>query len=84
MFKTKEELTMKISELVFSYDTARMMSFFRKTLSNMLEFWTTLDKESLFTDNEWVCIISIIENHVITHYYLKYQKHHKEIQLSTA
>lgn len=52
MFKTKEELTMKISELVFSYDTARMMSFFRKTLSNMLEFWTTLDKESLFTDNE--------------------------------
>jgi len=38
MFKNKEELTMKITELIFSYDNARLMSFFRKTLSNMLEF----------------------------------------------
>jgi hypothetical protein len=33
---------------MFDYNNARMMSFFRKTLSNMLEFWTKLDRESLF------------------------------------
>lgn len=48
MFKTKEEITMKVSQLMFSFDEERMMSFYRKTLSNMLEFWTKLDRESLF------------------------------------
>jgi len=47
MFKSKEEITMKVAELMFSFDKKRMMSFYRKTLSNMLEFWTKLDKESL-------------------------------------
>ena len=47
MFKSKEEITMKVAELMFSFDEKRMMSFYRKTLSNMLEFWTKLDKESL-------------------------------------
>jgi hypothetical protein len=51
MFKTKEEITIKIIELMFSYSSERMMSFYRKTLSNMLEFWTKLDKEELFKDN---------------------------------
>ena len=51
IFKRKEELGFKISELMFSYKTARMMSFYRKTLSNMLEFWTKLDRESLFNDD---------------------------------
>ena len=48
MFKTREELTMKVAELMFSFDEERMMSFYRKTLSNMLEFWTKLDHKSLF------------------------------------
>ena len=52
IFKTKEELGFKTAELMFSYKTARMMSFYRKTLSNMLEFWTKLDKESLFNDDD--------------------------------
>jgi hypothetical protein len=47
-FKNKEELTMKVSELMFSFNKERMMSFYRKTLSNMLEFWTKIDRESLF------------------------------------
>ena len=50
-FKNKEELTMKITELMFSCDEARIMSFYRKTLSNMLEFWTKLDKGRVFGDN---------------------------------
>ena len=48
LFTNKEELTEKIVDLMFSYDSARMMSFYRKTLSNMMEFWTKLDKVSLF------------------------------------
>ena len=51
MFKNKEQLTMKITELMFSCDEARIMSFYRKTLSNMLEFWTKLDKVRVFGDN---------------------------------
>ena len=51
LFRDKEELTLKVMELMFSYGEARMMSFFRKTLSNMVEFWTKLDVDSLF-DNE--------------------------------
>jgi len=51
MFKNKEELTMKIIELMFNCDVARIMSFYRKTLSNMLEFWTNLDKGGVFGDN---------------------------------
>ena len=47
MFKTKEEITMKITEIMFSFDEERIMSFYRKTLSNMLEFWTKLDRKSL-------------------------------------
>ncbi len=43
-FKNKEELTMKIITTMFKYTEARMMSFFRKTLSNMVEFWTKLDR----------------------------------------
>jgi len=39
---------MKIMELMFGYSEPRMMSFFRKTLSNMLSFWTKLDRSSLF------------------------------------
>ena len=38
---------MKVAELMFSYKEERIMSFFRKTLSNMLEFWTKLDRENL-------------------------------------
>ena len=48
MFTKKEELTMKIISLMFSYNPARMMSFYRKTLSNMVEFWTKLDRKALF------------------------------------
>ena len=51
IFKNKEELTEKIVDLLFSYDSARMMSFYRKTLSNMLEFWAKLDRERLFNDD---------------------------------
>ena len=46
-FKNKEELTMKVIELMFNYNEERMMSFYRKTLSNMLEFWTKLDRENI-------------------------------------
>jgi len=52
LFTNKEELTEKIVDLMFSYDSARMMSFYRKTLSNMTEFWTKLDKVSLFNDDD--------------------------------
>ncbi len=38
---------MKVIELMFNYDEERMMSFYRKTLSNMLEFWTKLDRETI-------------------------------------
>ena len=48
-FKKKEDLTLKISQIMFSYNSERMMSFFRKTLSNMLEFWTKLNVEELFS-----------------------------------
>jgi len=41
---------MKIMELMFSYNKARMMSFFRKSLSNMVEFWTKLDRQGLFAE----------------------------------
>jgi len=51
IFKTKEEITIKIIELMFSYSSERMMSFYRKTLSNMLEFWTKLNRKELFKDN---------------------------------
>ena len=43
-FTTKEELTIKVSSLMFSYKKRRIMSFFRKSLSNMVEFWTKLDR----------------------------------------
>ena len=46
-FTNKEELTMKVIELMFNYNEERMMSFYRKTLSNMLEFWTKLDRENI-------------------------------------
>ena len=39
---------MKVVELMFLYKEERMMSFFRKTLSNMVKFWTKLDKNALF------------------------------------
>ena len=48
MFTRKEELTMKVMSLMFSYKKARIMSFYRKTLSNMVEFWTKLDRNGLF------------------------------------
>lgn len=48
MFTQKEELTMKVASLMFEYDKARILSFYRKTLSNMVEFWTKLDREGLF------------------------------------
>jgi len=51
LFTNKEELTAKIIELMFSYNTARLMSFYRKTLSNMLEFWAKLDRKGLFNDD---------------------------------
>ena len=51
LFTKKEELAEKIIELMFSYTTARMMSFYRKTLSNMMEFWTKLDLSSLLDDD---------------------------------
>jgi len=35
-FKKKEELVAKITDLMFTYDAARVMSFHRKTLSNFL------------------------------------------------
>ena len=44
IFKGKEELTMKIIEFMIGYTEARIMSFYRKTLSNMVEFWTKLDR----------------------------------------
>lgn len=44
IFKKREELTMKVITLMFSYTEARIKSFFRKTLSNMVEFWTKLDR----------------------------------------
>lgn len=50
LFRNKEELVSKITNLMFSYDVARIMSFYRKTLSNFLEFWTKLDRRSLFDD----------------------------------
>ena len=50
-FTNKEDLTLKITQLMFSYNEERMMSFYRKTLSNMLEFWTKLDREELFKDD---------------------------------
>ena len=46
IFTNKEALASKIKDLMFSYDTARMMRFYRKTLSNMLEFWTKLDRDA--------------------------------------
>ena len=48
MFTQKEELAMKVASLMFGYDKARILSFYRKTLSNMVEFWTKLDREGLF------------------------------------
>ena len=51
IFTNKEVLASKITDLMFSYDSARMMSFYRKTLSNMLEFWTKLDRDALFNDD---------------------------------
>ncbi len=53
LFANKEELTQKVLELMFSYNEARIMSFFRKTLSNMLEFWTKLDRVKLFNNEQW-------------------------------
>ena len=52
LFANKEELTQKVLELMFSYDEARIMSFFRKTLSNMLELWTKLDRIKLFNNEQ--------------------------------
>jgi hypothetical protein len=52
LFANKEELTQKVLELMFSYNEARIMSFFRKTLSNMLEFWTKLDRVKLFNNEQ--------------------------------
>ena len=51
MFNRKEELTMKVMSLMLAYNKPRIMSFYRKTLSNMMEFWTKLDKDGLFN---WV------------------------------
>ena len=48
MFNSKEELTIKVISLMFGYNKSRIMSFYRKTLSNMVEFWTKLDKDRLF------------------------------------
>ena len=48
MFNSKEELTIKVISLMFGYNKSRIMSFYRKTLSNMVEFWTKLDKDGLF------------------------------------
>lgn len=52
LFANKEELTQKVLKLMFSYNEARIMSFFRKTLSNMLEFWTKLDRVKLFNNEQ--------------------------------
>ena len=54
LFADKEQLTLKVMELMFSYEEERIMSFFRKTLSNMVEFWTKLDRNGLFEAEEWV------------------------------
>jgi hypothetical protein len=48
MFTRKEELAMKVASLMFGYEKIRIQSFWRKTLSNMVEFWTKLDREGLF------------------------------------
>ena len=39
MFNGKEETSLKISELMFSFDKITIESFFRKSLNNMMEFW---------------------------------------------
>ncbi len=52
MYENKEELTIKVLKLMFSYSEARVMSFYRKTLSNMMEFWTKLDRERLFNNEQ--------------------------------
>ena len=63
LFKDNEETVLKICEIMFSFSSVRMMSFFRyllyvindlfrKTLSNFVQFWASVDTLKLFGSDE--------------------------------
>jgi hypothetical protein len=37
---------------MFSFTPVRMMSFFRKTLTNFVQFWASIERHNLFKENE--------------------------------
>jgi transposase len=50
-FKSKEQVVKTVTDLMFSMDENRFVGFYRKTLNNMVRFWSYL-KRSKILDNE--------------------------------
>ena len=52
LFEKNLETVHKICEIMFSFTQDRMASFFRKTLTNFIQFWASVDQQSLFMEEE--------------------------------
>ena len=43
-FKSKEQVTLAVANLMFNLDKTHYVGFFRKTLNNMIKFWSNISR----------------------------------------
>lgn len=51
-YKTKEFLVKAVSDLMLGLEEKRFVGFYRKTLNNMMKFWSNLNRKKILKDYE--------------------------------